>query len=60
MTDPITLPDFVEDAETKLPGIAEEYSVLQGLARPLLRTDSEFKVSFFAERFSKLWWALCI
>jgi len=45
MTDPITLPDFVEDAETKLPGIAEEYSVLQGLARPLLahRKSDDFE-----------------
>jgi hypothetical protein len=35
MTDTMTLPDFVEAAETKHPGVAAEYSALKALARPL-------------------------
>ncbi len=35
MTDTITLPDFVEAAETKHPGTVAEYSALRALARPL-------------------------
>ena len=35
MSNAITLPEFVEDAETRHPGILAEYSALKALVRPL-------------------------
>lgn len=45
MADKTMLPDFVEDAETKHPGILEEYCAVLALTRPLLahRKSDDFK-----------------